>query len=87
MGRAPQVVTLLAALACAARPGLPTVQEQSTDARILVMELPDTVRVDIQSARGIGRATLARPGTAWPAHHSCGWSGWISIGRREGVRA
>jgi hypothetical protein len=92
MGRAtPQFVTLLAALACVARPGLPTVQEQSTDARILVIELPESVRVDIQSAGGIGRATLTRSGRSWPLHvvlrlHLKGLEGLELVAGRDTVR-
>jgi hypothetical protein len=68
MGRAALIVAGLALAACGSRPGAPVVLEQSADARLLVVELPDTVRVEVQSPRGIGRATLRRDGARWPGH-------------------
>ncbi len=50
--------------ACGSGP-VPQVTRQSTDARVTVVDLGDTVQVDIASPTGIGRATLQREGQ-WP---------------------
>ena len=68
MGRAALMLVGLVLPACAQRPGAPMVLEQSADARLLVVELPDTVRVEVHSPKGIGRATLRRSGSRWPGH-------------------
>lgn len=68
MGRASALLTVLLAAACAGQPALPTVREQSPDARLLVVELTDSVRIEVRSARGIGHATVDRTGATWPRH-------------------
>lgn len=62
MARALTLGAILLA-ACGAR--VPRVTDQSHDARVMVVDLGDTVRVDITSEKGIGRATLERT-ARWP---------------------
>jgi len=82
---------LLAVAGCSRRPAPPVVVEQDTDARLLVVELPDTVRVEVRSTAGIGRATLERGGARWPQHlvlrlHLAGLEGLELVAGADTVR-
>lgn len=90
MGWSALALTLLVVAGCSSGRELPMVVEQSPDARVLVVELPHTVRVEVRSRTGIGRATLERNG-AWPGRlvlrlHLAGLEGLELVAGTDTVR-